>query len=73
MDETTNLARSEPGRLESLLSRLPLQASDSVERGRIDEETIAKLRSLGYVASVADRSPDRPVVPRTLAAQPLPA
>ena len=53
--ETSNLAEAQPDRFRALVSRIPEAARVLVEPGAPDQETEARLRSLGYVASSAPR------------------
>jgi len=52
-EEMRNLADRHPAELESALGRLPAEASRSSARTAPDEEEIARLRSLGYVAGAS--------------------
>lgn len=48
--ELDNLATSEPDALAELLARVPARAVEEAAREPLDPDTVAKLRSLGYVA-----------------------
>ncbi len=55
--ETANLAGRQPELLDTLLARLPAESLAAPERATLDEEQVARLRSLGYVASSGPASP----------------
>lgn len=49
--ETSNLATMEPDRTQKILAELPDLSDFALDRRQLDQEIVAKLRSLGYLAS----------------------
>jgi arylsulfatase A-like enzyme/Flp pilus assembly protein TadD len=56
--ETTNLAKDEPAAFERMLADLVPIEEILHEREEVDPETLARLRSLGYVSGNADANPE---------------
>ena len=55
--ERVNLADRRPDELDRLLRRIPAGAQSAIDREALDDEELARLRSLGYVASNVGGSP----------------
>jgi arylsulfatase A-like enzyme/Flp pilus assembly protein TadD len=57
--ERENLASKKPADVSAMLAKLSPSSLDSLRRDDIDPETVARLRSLGYLASGDSASPPR--------------